>query len=107
VREGPAGDLIVGGALFAGVMRRLSFTTLINPFELRFGKRWAAVLFLPALAGEPLLGLPAIIHYPDGVPFRTLAAVTGLVLLPLVSRATARWDASRPLEKDVALAAEA
>ncbi len=45
-------SLIVGGALFAGVMRRARFTTLIDPFEMRFGKRWAAVLFLPALAGE-------------------------------------------------------
>ena len=33
-------------------MRRHGFTTLIDPFEARFGKRWAAVLFLPALAGE-------------------------------------------------------
>src|SRR3989442_3353217 len=45
-------SLIIGGALFAGVMRRFGFTTLIDPFEVRFGKRWAAVLFLPALAGE-------------------------------------------------------
>jgi high affinity choline transporter 7 len=43
--------------------------------------------------GEPLLGLPAFISYPEFVPFRTLAAAAGLVLLPLVSRATARWDA--------------
>lgn len=45
-------SLILGGVLFAGVMRRHKFTTLIDPFEARFGKRWAAVLFLPALAGE-------------------------------------------------------
>ena len=45
-------SLIVGGLLFARVMRRFGFTTLIDPFEARFGKRWAAVLFLPALAGE-------------------------------------------------------
>src|SRR5262245_23444062 len=45
-------SLILGGLLFAGVMRRYRFTTLIDPFEARFGKRWAAVLFLPALAGE-------------------------------------------------------
>src|SRR5437870_5474401 len=45
-------SLIIGGALFAGVMRRFGFTTLIDPFEVRFGKRWAAVPFLPALAGE-------------------------------------------------------
>jgi solute carrier family 5 (high affinity choline transporter), member 7 len=48
-------------------------------------------------AGEPLLGLPAFIAYAEAVPFRTLAAVAGLVLVPLVSRATARWDAPRPL----------
>jgi high affinity choline transporter 7 len=45
-------SLILGGLFFAGTMRRLRFTTLIDPFEARFGKRWAAVLFLPALAGE-------------------------------------------------------
>src|SRR3954449_606345 len=45
-------SLILGGVFFAGVMRRHGFTTLIDPLEARFGKRWAAVLFLPALAGE-------------------------------------------------------
>src|SRR5262245_30776735 len=45
-------SLILGGFLFAGTMRRFGFTTLIDPFEARFGKRWAAVLFLPAIAGE-------------------------------------------------------
>src|SRR5437773_7331553 len=45
-------SLLLGGVLFAGVMRRHGFTTLIDPFEARFGKTWAAVLFLPALAGE-------------------------------------------------------
>ena len=45
-------SLILGGLFFAGIMRRYGFTTLIDPFEARFGKRWAAVLFLPALAGE-------------------------------------------------------
>jgi high affinity choline transporter 7 len=45
-------SLILGGLFFAGIMRRHGFTTLIDPFEARFGKRWAAVLFLPALAGE-------------------------------------------------------
>ena len=54
-------------------------------------------LFLRVSAGEPLLGLPAIIAYPDTVPFRTIAAAAGLVLLPLVSRMTARWDPPRPL----------
>jgi Na+/proline symporter len=45
-------SLIIGGLFFAGIMRRLGFTTLIDPFEARYGKRWAAVLFLPALGGE-------------------------------------------------------
>ena len=58
---------------------------------------FAVSLVLRVGGGEPLLGLPAFLSYPDMVPFRTLAAAAGLVLLPLVSRATARWDAPRPL----------
>src|SRR5204863_27533 len=46
-------SLIVGGVVFAGIMRRFGFTTLIDPFEARFGKTWAAVLSLPALAVVP------------------------------------------------------
>lgn len=45
-------SLILGGLFFARTMRQHGFTTLIDPFEARFGRRWAAVLFLPALAGE-------------------------------------------------------
>src|SRR5712691_1625984 len=45
-------SLILGGLIFADIMRRFGFTTLIDPFEARYGKRWAAVLSLPALAGE-------------------------------------------------------
>jgi high affinity choline transporter 7 len=52
--------------------------------------------------GEPLLGLPALIPYPGTLPFRTLAAATGLLLLPLVSRATLRWDPARPLRNPAA-----
>jgi len=33
-------SLILGGLFFAGIMRRHGFTTLIDPFEARFGKRW-------------------------------------------------------------------
>jgi solute carrier family 5 (high affinity choline transporter), member 7 len=47
--------------------------------------------------GEPLFGIPALIPYPDWVPFKTLAAAAGLVLLPLVSRVTASWAAPKPL----------
>ncbi len=45
-------SLILGGLFFAGTMRRYEFTTLIDPFEARFGRRWAVVLFVPALLGE-------------------------------------------------------
>lgn len=45
-------SLILGGLFFARRMRQLEFTTLIDPFEARFGKRWAAVLFVPAMLGE-------------------------------------------------------
>ena len=45
-------SLILGGLVFAGRMRRLQFVTLIDPFAARFGKRWAAVLAVPAMMGE-------------------------------------------------------
>src|SRR5215470_1240872 len=45
-------SLILGGLVFARRMRLFEFTTLIDPFEARFGKRWAAVLFVPAMLGE-------------------------------------------------------
>jgi solute carrier family 5 (high affinity choline transporter), member 7 len=45
-------SLLLGGLFFARRMRALEFTTLIDPFEARFGKGWAAVLFLPAMFGE-------------------------------------------------------
>ena len=49
--------------------------------------------------GEPLLGLPALLPYPQGFPFRTVAAMAGLVLLPVVARLTARHDPPRPLAR--------
>src|SRR3954471_116905 len=45
-------SLILGGIFFSKRMRQLGFNTLIDPFESRFGKRWAAVLFLPAMLAE-------------------------------------------------------
>ncbi|MDX2043826.1 MAG: sodium:solute symporter family protein [Acidobacteriota bacterium] len=45
-------SLILGGLFFARRMRQLEFTTLIDPFEARFGKHWAVVLFIPAMFGE-------------------------------------------------------
>jgi high affinity choline transporter 7 len=49
---GYALSLLVGGLVFAPVMRRHGFTTLLDPFEQRFGRRAAALLYVPALTGE-------------------------------------------------------
>jgi high affinity choline transporter 7 len=45
-------SLILGGIFFSRRMRQLGFQTLIDPFESRFGKGWAAVLFIPAMMAE-------------------------------------------------------
>lgn len=45
-------SLILGGIFFARRMRTLRLTTLVDLFRMRFGPRWAAVLFLPAAMGE-------------------------------------------------------
>jgi high affinity choline transporter 7 len=45
-------SLILGGLFFARRMRALEFHTLIDPFEARFGRPWAAVLAQPAVLAE-------------------------------------------------------
>jgi high affinity choline transporter 7 len=47
--------------------------------------------------GEPLFGIPALIPYPEWWPFKTIAAGAGMILLPVVSRATAQWSPPRQL----------
>jgi high affinity choline transporter 7 len=47
--------------------------------------------------GEPLFAIPALIPYPEWLPFRTVAALAGMVLLPTVSRLTASWNHPREL----------
>jgi high affinity choline transporter 7 len=54
-------------------------------------------LILRVGGGEPLFAIPALIPYPDWVPFKTVAAATGLLLLPVVSRLTASLVPARPL----------
>jgi hypothetical protein len=79
---------------------------------------FAVAFVLRVGGGEPLLGIHGFIPYPEicsallpGTPadwydaqtgamlfpVKTVAAVSGLILLPLVSRASARWDPARPL----------
>jgi high affinity choline transporter 7 len=89
---------------------------LFDPKANRIGSiaAFCVSLVLRLGGGEPLFGLPAFIPYPElltsdparwydaGVmlfPFKSLAAVVGIVLLPVVSRLTARWDAPRALRK--------
>ena len=54
--------------------------------------------------GDPTLGIPTLIPYPmieDGVvlfPFRTLAMVSGLITIIVVSRFTQKWAPARGLE---------
>jgi high affinity choline transporter 7 len=47
-------SLILGGVIFARRMRRLEYVTLVDPLVVRFGRRWSAVLALPAMLGELL-----------------------------------------------------
>jgi len=49
---GYALSLVVGGLFFARIMRRHRFTTMLDPLQARFGKKVAAVLYIPALSGE-------------------------------------------------------
>jgi solute:Na+ symporter, SSS family len=49
---GYALSLMVGGLFFARKMRNYGFKTMLDPLAQRFGKRMAAVLFIPALSGE-------------------------------------------------------
>tara|TARA_Y100001954_G_scaffold99447_1_gene108299 strand:+ start:14696 stop:16363 length:1668 start_codon:yes stop_codon:yes gene_type:complete len=49
---GYAISLILGGLFFAKKMRRHEFKTMLDPFERRYGKGVAGVLYLPALMGE-------------------------------------------------------
>lgn len=76
---------------FKGANKYGSIAGLIVAFVLRFG------------GGEPVLGIPTIIPYPmleDGVvlfPFRTLAMVSSLLTIFIVSKLTARICPPLPL----------
>jgi high affinity choline transporter 7 len=83
---------------------------------------FAVSLVLRLGGGEPLFGLAPIIRYPEIAaavlpidparwydaggallfPYKTLAALAGLTLMPVVSRATARWSPPRPLRNAAA-----
>jgi high affinity choline transporter 7 len=79
-------SLILGGLFFARRMRALEFTTLVDPFEARFGKRWAAVLMLPALLGEVfwsaelLVAIGSTFGVMLGMPLTTAILISALVV---------------------------
>ncbi len=92
-------------------------------YDPRANRTGSIVAFVVALVlrlggGEPILAVPQFIPYTEwfaGVlpggraawadsggeatlfPMRTLSAASGMILLPVVSRLTARWDPPRPL----------
>ncbi|QKG85937.1 sodium:solute symporter [Kroppenstedtia pulmonis] len=76
---------------FKGANKYGSATGLVVAFVLRFG------------GGEPVLGIPQIIPYPlveDGeilFPFRTLAMVSSLIAIYVVSKLTAKICPPQPL----------
>ena len=60
---------------------------------------FAVSLVLRLGGGEPLFGVPALIDYPEWLPFKTAAAGAGLVLLPLFSRMTGAISSPAPLHR--------
>ena len=57
----------------------------------------AVSLMLRSGGGVAAFGLPAFLPYPADFPFRSVAMLSGLVVILLVSRMTARFDPPRPL----------
>ncbi|MBM7646951.1 high affinity choline transporter 7 [Scopulibacillus daqui] len=45
-------SLMIGGVFFARKMRKMEFTTMLDPLEARFGKKMTGLLYLPALFSE-------------------------------------------------------
>ena len=91
-------------------------------FDRRVNRIGSVAAFAISLAirlggGEPLFHVAPLVRYPEifsavlpgppaswydaaGAmlfPYKTMAAAAGVVLLPVVSRLTARWDRPRPL----------
>ena len=44
--------MVAGGLLFAKKMRESNYVTMLDPFELRYGRVMAALLYIPALLGD-------------------------------------------------------
>jgi high affinity choline transporter 7 len=92
--------LFTGELVFVLLFPQLCLA-LYDPKVNRIGSVAAFVvaLVLRLGGGVPLFDLPAFIPYSELVPVRTLAAVAGLLALPVISRLTARWDPPRSLRR--------
>lgn len=78
-------SLIIGGVFFARRMRALEYHTLIDPFEARFGARWAVVLSVPAVLAETFWSAELLVAL--GSTFGVildLNLVTGIVISAVV-----------------------
>lgn len=79
-------SLLIGGLFFARTMRRHAFTTLIDPFEARFGGRWAVVLFVPAMlaevfwSAELLVAIGSTFGVIIGMPLTTAILLSAVVV---------------------------
>ena len=49
---GYALSLVLGGLFFAKTMREKNYTTLLDPFQEKYGRKVTALLFIPALIGD-------------------------------------------------------
>jgi len=78
-------SLIIGGLCFARRMRALEYHTLIDPFEARFGAKWAVVLSLPAVLAETFWSAELLVALGStfGV-ILNLDLVTGIVISAVV-----------------------
>lgn len=45
-------SLMLGGLLFAGIMRKRRYVSLLDPFAERYGKKVTALLYIPAFSGD-------------------------------------------------------
>jgi high affinity choline transporter 7 len=84
---GYALSLLFGGLVFARVMRRHNFATLVDPFERRYGNKVAALMMLPAVFAETLWSAAILVAL--GTTFATVLGVTDLTLAITVSASIA------------------
>ena len=45
-------SLFLGGILFAEKMRKMSFVTMLDPLQIKYGKPLGALFYIPAFSGE-------------------------------------------------------